>query len=255
VRERDHIRIGNAVINAYGAMIAPVSSDVLQGFRDGSILPDNEKPYRTAAHHHSRELDIVWLITRGRQEFLNNNLGLSAKYLGAAFHFIADGTCPSTKDGATVHRVWEQKVSKIRLPDMPAGGTKFEIRTPSQLSKLTFSKTSANPEASITNSINMCYAILELAWRPLDRLTAEEQLSISKAKAVMPSKSSKFISNIIGVLCLALFFGSIIVTSRGYSPWFFIGMLPFPLYSVAYLYSESREKKAKFLNEWYRFSK
>lgn len=273
MKKNDHIRITETVTTYYSAEVAPITPQVLEELRKSSILPDMDRALSRQAHHHSREAGIVRLIFRARDAFLNGDDKSSAEYLGLAFHFISDGTCPRSTEhpgysehpsrrvsyrkrvhrAKQIHNEWEYKVSTVPTPQLRKKSDRINISTPKQLDGILFSKTSINPRASIVDSIEMCFAVLELTWRPLNKITQEEKALIEETKNQSPSQLF-----IIGfaLLEVTLFAVPVVLAVMLHQEWFLLGIIA--CVWLHYKFADpvwERINKFRSILKWYRSHK
>jgi hypothetical protein len=270
MKKNDHIRITETVVMHYSAEVAPVPPTVLEELRQGSIQPDRERAYSGLAHHHSREVGIVRLIFRAREAFLNGDDKSSAECLGLAFHFISDGTCPgSTKHpdysqqprrrvsyigpvnrAKQRHNEWEYKVSTLPVPQLRKESDRINIATPKQLDGILFSKKSINPRASIIDSIEMCYAVLVLTWRPLNKITDIEKQLIEETKNQSPSQLFLIGFVFLEVIGFAI---PVVLAVMLHTGWFLLGIIAWIW--LHYKFADpvwERISKLRSILKWYR---
>ncbi len=202
MRAVDHERIAGAV-----ATIVPryFTEPVLSKLKRGSRHPDVDRFEKRRAHHHGRQLDIRANILVARRYYLQHDLSESAFHLGVAFHYVADATCPGTKDRRE-HSDWERDISSAQMPRVRL----IKIQTPALLNNilLTLGK-KGTPYSSLYTSIEVCTALLELTWRSVSEKLPEEEKLIQETKELMPRGVDKALHHILEFGAVVCFLGAV----------------------------------------------
>jgi Zinc dependent phospholipase C len=197
MRSGDHERIAEAVASTNPQYFAP---SILSRLKEGSTWPDRVQTRR--AHHTDRQRDIMHYILAARKYFLQDNFTESAFYLGIAFHYIADGTCPASTDPS--HNSWEREIGRLPLPRRLFSAS---FSTPNQLfnhieHELGVKRKTEN--SSFYTTLSICSGIPTLVWRAVENKNNLEEELINRAKSELPNKLSYNLSIIIIFVALAL---------------------------------------------------
>jgi len=197
MRKKDHERIAEAVASA---SLYNFPTSISARLKEGSTWPDRIHTRR--AHHKDREDDIMNYILAARKYFLQNNLSDSAFCLGVAFHYIADGTCPGSRDSA--HNSWEREISRLPLPKKLFT---FSFETPNHLFsdiRYQLGRKRRTESSSFYTTLRLCSSIPELVWRSVEDKNSLEEELIVRAKSELPKKLSYNLSILFIFVALGL---------------------------------------------------
>lgn len=237
-----------------------LSSPVVNRLESGSVEPDIGRA-RKRRHHSGTEDEIIFHIFKARHSYLSNNLESSAFDLGIAFHYIADGLCPSADDSRR-HAAWERAISSIKSPYVLLVFS--IIVSPEELLNKSFCHDARSPEHSLESSIDLCYSVLELTWRPKDDMLPIEHELIDKTKLLKPDMRAYELYCLSYLLLwpisLLVGYGLGVLTRNNFIFLIgFIGTIALFAYLDTYLkdkYFNQKlrlDKKCKRILQWYNF--
>jgi hypothetical protein len=256
--KRDHIRIADAVAAYYGVNTVPISQTTLESLRRGSVYPDIARGRQP--HHRGRDEHVIMLIGKARHLFLEGDKESSAHSLGEAFHYIADGSCPGvTSREPSIerrHRDWESAVSRIRTPEFNLYEL-ARIETPSEVLSMSVSKPCGSPYSSLSTSVYRCWQVLEVTWRPVDKMGESESQLVERARVSMPGVLSRFLAD--GILPLAGI-ALPIVLGATVSGWCLLSFLitaplAYAIDEKFFLPVRKQRRWSSFVIDWYKPSK